>query len=428
MAASLEVPIDRLDRHGRGVASHAEQMLVCDGALPGEVVHITELKQHRNLVAAKAFTIVRSAEARVTPPCRYFGECGGCQLQQARYDAQLFYKQSYLKQCLLAIGDVRPEQWLPALAASPFHYRRRVRLGVRVINTDQIVIGFHRKHRSYLLDILACPVLDPRLHLLLEPLHQLVSQLSVRHRLPQIEMSAGELEVAIVIRHLLPLSHNDCILLRDFAEQHKALVFTQTGASEVPQPLQNVQATSLQYNLERHQIQLTFAATDFIQANARVNELLIDQLLAQLDVKESDVVLDLFCGIGNFSLPLARYTRQVVGVEGQTPLVERARYNAEHNGLRNVQFEQADLTQWEPNLKYNKLLLNPPREGAIDIIKRLPADAPEMIVYVSCMPRTLARDLRYLVHHRGYRLRRTGLVDMFPQTKHIETMVVLQRA
>lgn len=423
----MQISIDRLDSHGRGLATHGEMTVVCDGALPGETVHVTQYKQRRQLAFALDYTLVHAAEARVAPLCRYFGECGGCQLQHARYDAQLAYKESHLKQFLEQYGEVKPLHWLPTLSDSPFHYRRRVRLGVRILKNDEIIIGFRRKHSSYLLDIQVCPVLDPRLHMLLEPLHQLVPQLSVRHRLPQIEMSCGELEVAVVFRHLLPFSENDRALLREFALLHDVLVFTQAGNPDSLQALQTTQATSLQYSFPRHQIRLTYAATDFIQANAQVNQLLLDQVITQLDVQEHDVVLDLFCGIGNFSLPLARYARAVVGIDAHPALVERARYNADHNGLRNAQFLHADLTCWAPDMKCSKLLIDPPREGALAVIKRLPADTADIIVYVSCQPRTLARDARYLVHQLGYTLAKVGVVDMFPQTKHVEAIAVFER-
>ena len=419
--------IDRLDSRGRGIAYHGELSVVCDGALPGEVIHATHYERRRRHLIAQAYTIEHSAEARVTPLCRYFGECGGCQFQHARYDAQLAYKESYLKQQLAEYGDVSPLSWLPALPSSPFHYRRRVRLGVRMHEEGDVILGFHRKQHSYLLDISACPVLEPRLHVLLGPLHDVLAQLSIRHRLPQIEMSCGDQEVAVVFRHLLPLSNNDRAILRHFAELHEVLVFTQAAGPESLLPLISEQMTTLQYSFPKHQTRLVFAPTDFIQANAQVNHTLVDAVLQELDVQEQDVILDLFCGMGNFSLPLARYARSVIGVEGHPALVAQAQFNADHNGLHNIRFLQADLNTWAPDIAHNKLLIDPPREGAIDIIKRLPSDSAETIVYVSCMPRTLARDARYLVHQRGYRLTKAGIVDMFPQTKHVEAIAVFQR-
>jgi 23S rRNA (uracil1939-C5)-methyltransferase len=406
---------------------YAELPVVCDGALPGEVVQLTQYQQRRRVLIAQAYHIVQTAAARVSPLCRYFGECGGCQLQHARYDAQLAYKESFLQQSLAEYGDVSPERWLPAISHAAFHYRRRVRLSVRMQGNGEAVIGFHRKHRSYLLDILACPILEPRLHMLLAPLHQLVPQLSVCQRLPQIEMSAGDQEVAVVFRHLLPLSDNDRALLRHFAEMQEALVFTQAAGPESIQALSAAQATTLQYVMEKHHTRLTFAPTDFIQANAELNQLLVDAVLQHLDVQEQDVVLDLFCGIGNFSLPIARYVHSVIGIEGNLALAARANTNADHNGLRNAQFRQDDLCSWLPDIPHNKLLIDPPREGAIEVIKRLPEPGAQTIVYVSCLPKTLARDARYLVHQRGYRLVKAGVVDMFPQTKHVEAIAVFQR-
>jgi len=422
-----ELRIEQLDSHGCGIASLGDHTMVCDGALPDEVVQVSQYRQRRKLLVAQAYSIKQPCEARVSPLCRYFGECGGCQLQQAHYEAQLVYKERFLQRSLTQYGDVTPDQWLVALSNSPFHYRRRVRLSVRTFDNGEVIIGFHRKSSTYLLDILVCPVIDPRLHMLLEPLHQLVSQLTVRHRLPQIEMCCGEQEVAVVFRHLLPLSDNDRILLQYFAELHEVLVFTQAGGPETIQPLREDQVTTLQYSFPRHQVRLTFAATDFIQANAQINRLLVDAVLTQLDIQEQDVVLDLFCGIGNFSLPLARYVRSVIGIEGHPALVERARQNADHNGLHNVHFQLADLDDWSPDTAYNKLLIDPPREGAIEVIKRLSDAMPDTVVYVSCLPKTLARDARYLVHRLGYTLSKAGIVDMFPQTRHVEAIAVFQR-
>ena len=423
----MELPIEQLDRHGRGLGAYGDLIVICDGALPGDIVNVTQYKQRRQLLFAQAYRIVHAAEARVPPLCRYFGECGGCQLQHARYDAQLAYKESRLKQSLQHFGGVSPTHWLPTLSDSPFHYRRRANLGVRVLNNDEIIIGFQGKDRSYLLDIQVCPVLDPRLHMLLGPLHTLVAKLSVRHHLTQIDMSSGELEVAVVFHNLLTLSDNDRALLRDFSELHEVLVFTQVGGPDSVQALTTAQAATLQYSFPGHQIRITYAATDLIEVNAQINQMLVDQVMAQLDVQAHDIVLDLFCGIGNFSLPLARYVRAVIGIDDQPVLVERARTNAEHNGMRNVQFQLTDIAHWSPDIKYSKLLLTPRRAGAIDVIKRLPIDTADTIVYVSCEPKTLARDVDYLVHHSGYTLTKAGVVDMVPQTNQIDAIAVLQR-
>ncbi|MEJ2397672.1 MAG: 23S rRNA (uracil(1939)-C(5))-methyltransferase RlmD [Gammaproteobacteria bacterium] len=421
-----DLHIEKLDSRGRGVAMHGDLPVICDGALPGELVRIEQSEQSRRILKAQSYSVVRPVEARITPLCRYFGECGGCQLQQARYDAQVAYKESQLKHCLEKYGDVCPEQWLASLTSAAYHYRRRVRLGVRTLANGEVIIGFHRKNHFYLLDIETCPILEPRLHLLLGPLHQLVASLSVKQRVPQIEMSCGEQEVAVVIRHLLPLSPYDELTLRDFARDNQLILFTQAQGPESICPLQVGQTSTLQYSLQRHQVRLTFSPTDFIQANASINAQMLDAVLLQLDIQENDSVLDLYSGIGNFSLPLARYAHKVTGIEGNPELVARARYNADHNGLSNVRFQHADLNSWEPDFKFNKVILDPPRQGAMNMIKTL-SDTADTIVYVSCMPRTLARDARYLVHRSGYRLIRAGLIDMFPQTRHIEAIAVFKR-
>lgn len=422
----FDLEIDCLDSRGRGIAVHADRQVICDGALPGEHVHVTDYEVRRGVFRATSYEITRSVDTRISPQCQYFGECGGCQLQQAQHAVQLAYKQYYLRQCLVQYGALSPERWMPAQSGSAYHYRRRVRLSVRVTDAGEVILGFRRKNRSYLLDLDACPVLEPRLHNLLAPLHRLVSGLSIRQRLPQIEMSYSEQEVAIVLRHLLPFSPRDIGYLSDFAKTYQLLVFTQSRGPESVVPLERNQARSLQYRFRHHQLYLNYAPTDFIQANAEMNGKLVDTVLQQLDVQKSDVVLDLYCGIGNFSLPLARYAHSVIGIEAHPELVARARSNAQLNGLHNVDFCQADLNDWLPDTRYNKVLLDPPREGAMDVIKQLPSTLGR-IVYVSCLPRTLARDARYLVHRCGYRFTAVGVVDMFPQTRHVEAVAVFER-
>lgn len=422
----VELKVEQLDSRGRGVGRYGETRVICDGALPGEQVRVSRYEKRRHMLKALSFDIIQNDKARIDPLCRYFGECGGCQLQHARHEAQLAYKENYLRQCLEQYGDVSPEQWMPGQAGAAFHYRRRVRLRVRVNDEGEVILGLHRKNRSYLLDLDTCPVLESRLHDLLVPLHRLVSTLSIRHRLPQIEMSAGEQEVAVVFRHLLPFSRDDLEQLAYFAKEHQALVFTQLRGPESVMPLNQAQPRTLQYHLCQHGVRLCFAPTDFMQANAGMNEKLVESVLQQLDIHKEDAILDLYCGIGNFSLPLARYAQRVTGIESHPGLVARARSNAQLNGLHNLDFQRGDLDSWVPEAGYTKVLLDPPREGAINVIKQLPTGLKK-IVYVSCLPRTLARDARYLVHRSGYRLVRAGVVDMFPQTRHVEAVAVFER-
>lgn len=419
--------IERLDLKARGIAEHAGMQYVCDGALPGETVSISEATQRRGRVVARQVSILSSTAARTAPLCHYYGECGGCQLQHAEYAAQLNYKQMLLQTTLHEYGEVQPASWLAPIASAPTHYRRRARLRVRSLPSGEVVIGFNRKHRSWLLDIASCPVLEARLGALLGPLHELVRQLHLRQRLPQIELVAGDVTVAVVFRHLQALTQTDRELLGEFATQQDVVVFTQSGGPDTALVLDPSHAAQLEYSLPQHAITLQFAPTDFIQANAAINRALVDEVLARAQLHAQDTLLDLYCGIGNLSLPLARYAGYVLGVEAHAGLVLRANDNAARNGLHNVEFIAADLCHWQPRIRCNKLVLDPPREGAIDIIKRLPHDSIEKIIYVSCDPRTLARDARYLVGRGGYCFTQARLVDMFPQTRHIETVAVFDR-
>jgi len=406
---------------------HAGVTVVCDGTLPGELVKVVQFQPRRGRYLAHRFALEEPVAARVMPACPVFGECGGCQLQHARYAEQLAFKQVLLRQALIDYGNVEPATWLPSLSGDPFLYRRRVRLRVRQMSNDEIIIGFHRKAHSYLLDISECPVLEPRLQNLLAPLHVLVKELSVRARLPQIELCSGDDSVAVVVRHLRDLSVADLEHLREFARQQQVQVYTQAAGPDSLRPLAGMPSAALEYILPGQRIRLRYAPNDFIQANAQVNAMLVQRVLELLAPTPQDQILDLYAGIGNFSLPLAHYAGAVTGVEFHPGLVARARDNAARNELGNLRFLQADLEQWQVQGDYNKVLIDPPREGAMHAVKQLARLAPDSIVYVSCLPRTLARDARYLVHAAGYRLSRVGLVDMFPQTRHIEALAVFEK-
>lgn len=423
----MELRIERLDLKARGIAEQAGTSYVCDGALPGETVAVSRLEQRRRLAIVREYAVVDPVQARTPPACRYYNECGGCQLQHADYAAQLHYKQRLLEYALRRHGDVGPQTWQEPMASEPWHYRRRARLRVRALPDGELIIGFNRKRHSWLLDIAACEVLEARLQALLVPLHELVRQLSVRQRLPQIELACGDNECAVVLRHLQALTDSDRKLIGDFFGQHGVLGFTQAGGPQTAIPLQAEQEQALHYALPAHELSLAFGPTDFIQANASVNRLLVYEVIAQAQPDARDRILDLYSGVGNFSLPLARYAGSVVGVEAHAGLVLRARENARHNNIHNCEFIEADLCSWQAGFSFNKLILDPPREGAIDVIKRLPESGIGKIVYVSCDPKTLARDARYLVKRGGYSFSQARLVDMFPQTRHIETIAVFEK-
>jgi 23S rRNA (uracil1939-C5)-methyltransferase len=344
------------------------------------------------------------------------------------------------------IGKVQPESWLAPLTGPAWGYRRRARLGVRFVpGKGGVFVGFRERRKSFLTNLNECPVLEPKLAALLPALRGLIAQLSCPHRIPQIEVAAGDDATALVIRHLLPLTDADRTLLCGFAQQHSLQIYLQGGGPDsvtllwpekcamdgaVTEPRMQT-PTPLYYRLPEYDVTLHFRPTDFIQVNNALNQRLVHQALTLLDLKPADRVLDLFCGLGNFTLPLARHAQQVLGIEADAQLIAGARGNAERNSLSNAEFCQADLyngsaASWN-GFGFNKLLLDPPRNGAIEAIKRLPRDGVERIVYVSCYPATLARDAEYLVRVLGFRLAAAGVMDMFPHTSHVESMALFIR-
>jgi 23S rRNA (uracil1939-C5)-methyltransferase len=339
-----------------------------------------------------------------------------------------------LAEQLTRIGKVAPETWLSPLTGPVWGYRRRARLGVRLLSKPGgVVIGFRERRKSHIANLDACPVLEPAISRLLPALRALITGLSCPDRIPQVEIAAGDNATALVFRHLVPLTETDRAQLRAFSARYDLQIQLQGDGPESLLPLWPEQAEPLHYDLPEYDVSLRFRPTDFIQANGALNQRLVHQALELLDLKAGDRVLDLFCGLGNFSLPLARRTRQVLGIEAGAELVAGARRNAERNGLANAEFRQADLYATESaaapwgDFAFNKLLLDPPRDGAMEVIKRLPAPGAERIVYVSCYPATLARDARHLVRVHGYRFAAAGVSDMFPHTSHVESMALFVR-
>lgn len=432
--AEAEALIETLNDDGRGVARIAGKVAFVAGALPGERVRVAFEKSKRHYDHARVAAIIEASPDRVEPECRHFGVCGGCSLQHLRPEAQIREKEAVLREKLQRFGGLAPEAWLPAAAGASDHYRRSARLGVRnVPGKGGIIVGFRERRSSYITPLQDCLVLDRRVSALLPALAELVSGLSCKDRLPQIEAACGDEEAALVFRHLVPLTPGDLQRLSAFGESHQVRVYMQPGGPETVAALWPRDPGPLSYALPAFGLALAFRPTDFIQVNAEVNRLMVQQAVALLAPDGSDTVLDLFCGLGNFTLPLARHAGRVVGVESDRRLVEAARENARRNGIANAEFREADLydeTQvrslWA-QVRPAKLLLDPPRSGAIEVLKQLPASPPERIVYVSCNPATLARDSEYLVNARDYRLTRAGVLDMFPHTSHVESIAVFER-
>lgn len=445
-----EARIESLNYDGRGVGRVGGKVVFIDGALPGETVRFRYLSRHRNYDSGAVQEILVASPDRVAPQCPHYGVCGGCSLQHLRPAAQIGAKQQVLAEQLTRIGKVAPETWLPPLTGPVWGYRRRARLGVRLLSKPGgVVIGFRERRKSHIANLDACPVLEPAISRLLPALRALIAGLSCPDRIPQVEIAAGDNfapgeigragdgaphnATALVFRHLVPLTETDRAQLRGFGARHDLQIQLQGDGPESLLPLWPEQAEPLHYDLPEYDVSLRFRPTDFIQANGALNRRLVHQALELLDLKAGDRALDLFCGLGNFSLPLARRTRQVLGIEAGAELVAGARRNAERNGLANAEFRQADLYATESaaapwgDFAFNKLLLDPPRDGAMEVIKRLPAPGAERIVYVSCYPATLARDAQHLVRVHGYRFAAAGVSDMFPHTSHVESMALFVR-
>ena len=428
--------IVNLTHDGRGVARwpegpHAGKTVFVTGALPGETVLVQQTTRSRNFDEAKTLEVVQASPDRVTPRCPHFGTCGGCVLQHLDEEKQIEAKQGVLLDNLQRIGHVTPQSVLPPLRGDSWGYRRKGRFSVRrVEKKDKTLVGFREQDPRFVADIGECHVVVPQLGFKVAALGELVDGLDARRDIPQIEFIAGDARTALVFRHLQPLSDADKDRLAAFADAHAMHIFLQPGGIDSVHPLAG-DPPQLAFRLPQWDIELLFRPLDFIQVNATLNQAMIARALELLDVQPGERVLDLFCGLGNFTLPLARASGDgdVVGVEGEAGLVQRARANAAHNGLTNVQFHAADLAQdlagqaWV-KAGFDKLLLDPARSGAIEVLKQLPLKGLKRIVYVSCHPASLARDAGYLVNERGWRLASAGVMDMFPHTAHVESIAV----
>lgn len=429
MAGTLKLAVASLDAEGRGVGRNPEGKVVfVEGALPGETVEAALVRRRPSFDLMRTASVLRPSAGRRLPACPHFGTCGGCATQHADARTQLAAKQRWLEDCLARIGKVRPETILPPIYGEEWGYRRRARLAVRrVAKKGGVLVGFHERHSSYVADMYDCPVLPPRIAARLVSLRELVDRLSVRERLPQIEVACGDEAAALVFRHLLPLSADDPELLRDFSLATGIHVWLQPGGPETAHPLHPADS-SLSYRLPEFSVRIAFRPTDFTQVNAGVNRMLVARAVRLLAPVPGERIADLFCGLGNFALPLARCGAKVCGFDANEGLLERARGNARANGLA-ARFEPLELSEggFVPHGPFDKLLLDPPREGAIEVVKSLPEHWPQRIVYVSCDPATLARDAGVLVHAKEFRLEAAGVVNMFPHTAHVESIALFER-
>ena len=426
--------VESLDHEARGIVRQDGKAIFVDGALPGERVEYASFRRKPKYELAHLVSVLRPSTARVEPRCPHFNICGGCAMQHMDPSAQLAAKQRVLEDSLWHIGRVRPETILPPIQGEAWGYRHRARFAVRKIERKGgMLIGFHEKRSSYIADMETCAILPPHVSALLLPLRALIGRLSISERLPQVELAVGEHCTALVLRILEPLTAADEQLLRDFADRHEIVFYLQPKGPDSVYRFHPLPGPRLSYTLPEFDLELDFRPTDFTQVNHAVNRVLVRRALRLLDPQPGERIADMFCGLGNFTLPIARSGAMVFGVEGSPGLVQRARESALANGLADrVDFGVANLFECsEASLQalgyFDRMLIDPPREGALELVKAFGDNAPKRLVYVSCNPATLARDAAVLVSIKGYRFVAAGAVNMFPHTAHVESIAVFER-
>jgi 23S rRNA (uracil1939-C5)-methyltransferase len=467
MSSGFEwLEVESLDLEGQGVAHRAPasgegqaagaaveagaagapgpgKVVFIEGALPGERVQASISRKKNNWEAGQVSAIARESPQRVRPACPHFGlhagACGGCKMQHLHPVAQVAVKQRVLEDNLWHLAKVKPERLLRPIEGPAWGYRDRARLSVRhVAKKGVVLVGFHERKSRYVADMRECPVLPPKVSALLVPLRKLVGGMHARDRLPQIELAAGEGTTALVLRHLEPLDGHDVEQLAAFGREHGIQWWLQPGGPDTVQPL-DAEDARLEYRLPEFGITMPFRPTDFTQVNPHINRVLVERAVRLLDPQPGESVIDWFCGLGNFTLPLATRAARVLGIEGSASLVRRAQDNAAANGLAaKTRFEARNLFELTPDdlralPPAARWLVDPPRDGAFALAKAT-ADLvaaggwtpPRRIVYVSCNPATLARDAGLLVHQAGYRCTLAGVVNMFPHTAHVESMAVFE--
>lgn len=429
----LEADIIDLSHDGRGVAKLEGKTVFISGGLPGERVRARVHTSKKNFDEGHVLEVLKASELRVEPPCPHFELCGGCALQHLHVEAQIEAKQHILLENFERIGHVKPATVLPPLTDQPWGYRRKARLGVKWVPAkERAIVGFREALKPmYIADIQSCRVLVPQVGERIQELSELVTSMDARERIAQIEVAAGDDSTALVLRNLDALSPADEQRLIEFGQRTGLMIFLQPGGNDSVHALWPADA-ALSFRIPAADVELAFRPLDFVQVNAGMNQRMIALTLEMLDPQPGERVLDLFCGLGNFTLPIARHAAQVVGVEGEAGLVARARDNARANGIDNAEFFAADLSQdlrGEAWVKqgFDKLLLDPPRTGADACIPQLPLNGVRRIVYVSCHPGSLARDAGILVREHGYRLVSAGVMDMFPHTAHVESIALFER-
>lgn len=427
----LQAEISDLSHDGRGVAKLDGKTIFISGALPGEQVEFRRKFTRRKYDEGVVVSILRAAPERIDAKCAHYEFCGGCSLQHLAVDAQVRARQNVLAENFRRIGKLEPEAWLPPLQASVWNYRRRARLGMKWLRKHQrVVIGFRERHTPQLVNTVYCHILDDRVSRLFPKMVDLFSVFSAPDSLPQLEVSVADSLTAIVIRHMQPLADSDIAAALAFGREHNIQFYSQSGNPDTIVPL-DPPVRELAFRLAKHDITIAFEPSDFIQVNSEMNALMVDRAIELLAPAAGDKVLDLFCGLGNFTLPIARRVQEITGIEADAGLVARARLNATRNNIGNAVFHAADLFEpvhahaWAKQT-YDAILLDPPRAGAEQLCRDIKRFKAKRIVYVSCHPGSLVRDAAILVGEHGYRLVRAGVMDMFPHTSHLESIALFE--
>jgi len=430
--------IESLDQDGRGVARQDSKVIFVQGALPGETVGVTTLRKKPSYEIARTEQVFKASSLRVKPQCPHYGVCGGCSMQHIDAAAQVAFKQRVLEDALHHIGGVKAAQILTPIHGPYWGYRHRARLTVKLVDKKGgILVGFHEKKSGYVADMKQCEVLPRHVSDLLVPTRRLIETLSRPNRMPQIEVAVGDTQTAFVLRHMEPLTDQDKRLLKEFGHLHGVTWWLQPAGPDSVHLLETPDtadaSNQLAYALPAYDLRMPFKPTDFTQVNPKINQVLIARALGLLEPQSSDRILDLFCGVGNFSLPIARHAAFVLGVEGSLSLTRQAQHNAQLQGIFHTEFVVGNLFEGLPAAvteapAFDRWLIDPPRDGALVVCEALVAmplnKRPKRIVYVSCNPATLARDAAILVTQSQYKLEAAGVINMFPHTAHVESMAV----
>ena len=435
-STEFAVQVESIDYEGRGIAHADGKVIFIEGALTGERVTYSSYRKKNNYEQAHVGKILKQSFMRVQPKCPNFGTCGGCSMQHLEVRAQVAVKQRVLEDNLQRIGKVKPETMLSPIYGQAWGYRQRARLSVRhVLKKGKTLVGFREKNGKYVADMQHCEILTPKIASLLPLLGELNESFTARDILPQIEVAVGEQVDVLVLRILQALSPSDEAQIKQFADAHKVQFWTQTKGPETVVPFYPLDAPPLAYSLPEFGITMPFAPTEFTQVNNEMNRLMVSRAMFLLDPQPGERIADFFCGLGNFTLPIARSGAQVLGIEGSDALVKRAKQNAAHNGLTgSAEFRAMNLFEMDEAAlaqlgRFDKWLVDPPRDGAIELMKSISAEIlPRRIVYVSCSPSTLARDAEVLVHAKGYSLQAAGVMNMFPHTSHVESIAVFVKS